>query len=202
MDLTKEDINKLEVIADIGAQNASKYLTQMMNKKVSVSIPWVASYPYEKIPETVDVASRPMTAVFMEAKGDIRGIILIVFPRESALLISDLLLSREGTTELDDLGKSALTEATGNILANAYLNAFSEKLDLKVQDTIPFIGTDMLNALMDGVLARFACQAEEALVLKNNFRIDEKDIKGHAFILFDPISLNLILEKLRECKIK
>lgn len=202
MSPTKEDINKLEIIADAGANNASKYLSQMMNRKVSVSIPWVSSYPYEKIPETVGAAHKSMTAVFMDVGGDINGVILIVFSEKDALLISDLLLSREGSTELDDLGKSALTEATGNIVANAYLNALSEKLDLKVKDSIPFIGTDMLNSLMDGILAQFACQAQEALVIKNNFKIGDKDVNGHAFILFDPDSLDLIIRSLRECKIK
>jgi chemotaxis protein CheC len=98
------------------------------------------------------------------------------------------------------MAESALMEATGNILANAYLNAFSEKLDLKIKDTIPYIGTDMLNSLMDGVLSKFAAHASETLLLKNNFRIDEYSINGHAFILFDPASFELIAEKVKAYK--
>jgi len=200
MKLSEEEIKILGNIADIGAKNASKYLSVMTKKKFSVSIPWVSLYPYEEIPQTVGKPSDMVTAVYMKVEGEVKGAIIVVFPEKEALFMSDLLLSKKGSTELDDMAKSALTEAAGNILANAYLNAISDKLDIKLTDSIPHLATDMLNAILGGVLAQFACKSENALIFKNNFEIQKKKINGHAFILFDPDSFDIIKKKIKNVR--
>ena len=202
MRLTRNMIYKFGAIADIGAQNASDYLSIMTKKKVKVNIPWVSSYPYEKISNTIGKPNELITAIFMHLDGDLHGVILMLFPEKNAIEMSDLLQRKTGSQKLDELGKSALMEAGGNILANAYLNAFAEKLNVKIQDSIPHIATDMLAALLDGILGTFGAKSEEALIFKNNFNVASKKVRGYSLILFDPDSFNILLEKLRKCKIK
>ena len=124
----------------------------------------------------------------------------MVFPEKSALAMADLLEGKQGSLELSDMGTSALKEACGNILANAFLNAFAAELDLKIIDSIPHIVTDMLNSVMSNVLAQFACKTENALVFKNNFSVQDHKIEGHAFIFFDPDSFNTIIKKIKNYK--
>lgn len=202
MRFTKTMLRKMEIIADIGAQNASKYLSTMTNKKSRVSIPWVSSYPYEKVTRTAGNSQDLVTVVFMQMFGDIKGVILMVFPEKDAIEMADLLQGKTGTQELDQDGESALMEAGGNILANAYLNAFAEKLQIKITDSVPNIATDMLGSILDGVLGTFGAKSEETIVFKNRFKIGKKEILGNAYILFDPESFEFLFEKVRKCKIK
>jgi len=199
MKLTKIQLKKLGEIADIGAKSASKYLSTMTNKKFSVNIPWVSMYPYEKIPRTVGNPAETVTAVFMQVQGELEGVILMIFPEKSALQMAGLLQGEE-VTKLDDMADSALKEAGGNILANAYLNAFADKLKLKITDSIPHITTDMLDAVMGGVLSQFAAKTQDALVFKNSFQVGKEKVEGHAFILFDPDSFELIIKKLKNAR--
>ncbi len=203
MEITKEVIRKLGIISDEGAINASRYLSQMTSKKVKVSIPWISLYPYDKVLSTIGNPGKVVTAVFMEITGEIKGVILILFLRKAALELADLLLAKkEPSKELDELGESALKEATGNILANAYINALADKLRLKILDSIPVLKTDMVSAIMDVVISTYSCKAEQALIMKNNFEIEGRGLKGHVFLLFDPATFGLLVDKLKLCEIK
>jgi len=195
-------LHKMELIADIGAQNASKYLTTLSKKKSRVSIPWISSYTYEKIPQTAGKPNDIVTAVFMQMSGDLKGVILMVFPEKDAIEIANLLQGKEGDGELNEESESALMEAGGNILANAYLNAFAEKLQLKLTDSVPQIATDMLGSIMNGILGRFASKSEETIIFKNRFKIGKKEILGNAYILVDPESFDLLGDRIKRCKIK
>lgn len=199
MAFTKIEMAKLGKIADVGASNASKYLSTMAKKTVKVSIPWVAAHPYEQITETIGKPSSGVIAVFMTMSGDIEGVIVMVFPEKAAIEIAGLLTGRRASKSLDDLGRSALMEACGNILANAYLNAFGDTLKLNLRDSVPVMAQDMLGSILDGVLSDFASKSVEALIFKNRFTLDGKELSGDACILFDPTSYPLIKKRLAKC---
>lgn len=202
MEIDKKIIHRFEEIADIGAKDASNYLSTMTNKKVKVDIPWISFYDYEKIPETAGKKSDLVSAVFMEMSGDIKGVILMLFPEKSAIKMSMLLQNKnlekvEKQDELDEMGKSALMEAGGNILANAYLNAFANNLKIKIFDSVPQIATDMLGSVMDGVLGVYASKSEKTIVFKNNFRMGKESVEGYSYILFHPESLQFLIKKMK-----
>jgi len=196
-----EQINSLAVIGDIGAINASSFLSQMMGTKFSVSIPWVANYPYEKLPRVIGEPDELVTCVHLSMSGDLKGHILFIFPKESAFKIAALLQKKKPSDKLDEMDRSALKES-GNILANAYLNAISDKLNLKLYDSVPKITTDMLDAFLDGILSNMATRAEQAVVLKNDYKLGEDKTLTHAVLLFDPDSYKKMEIKLTECEIK
>lgn len=201
--INRTEINSLEVVGDIGAINASQYLSMMMKKKFRVSIPWVALYPFERIPRLLGEPDEVMTCVHLNMSGDLKGAVLFIFPKKSALAVADLLQGKKiGTTRsLDEMSKSALKES-GNILVNAYLNSIAEKLNLKIFDSVPNIATDMLDAVMDGILAGQASKARDCLVLKNDYILENKKVEAHALILFDPDSYKKLRGRLRRCEIK
>jgi len=199
--LSKVMKNKFEVIADLGALDASKHLSIMTKKKVNVSIPWVSSYPYEKIVSTAGRPQEMVTAVFMQMKGDVNGFILMVFPEKDAIEMANLLEGRtEAREELGEDGESALKEAAGNILANAYLNAFAMNLNIRVTDSVPSIVTDMLGSVLDGILGNYAAKSYETIIFKNRFKIGKRNVQGNAYIFVDPESFDVLFEKLLKWK--
>lgn len=195
------ETNSLAIIGDIGATNASHFLSQMMNKEFRVSIPWIGYYPFEKIPRLFGVADKAMTCVHLNLGGDLSGTVLFLFPYESSLKVAALLQDQKPSEKLSEMDQSALKEA-GNILTNAYLNAIAEKLDISITDSVPNLATDMLDATIEGVLCEMACRAQETIVLKNDYTIKKERIEAHALIIFDPNSNKKLLERLRECPIK
>lgn len=200
MKIDDEIIHKFEKIADIGAKDASEYLSTMTGKKVKVDIPWVSFYDYEKVPETAGKRSDVVSAIFMEMSGDIKGVILMLFPEKSAVKMAALLQHidlKKAKSELDDIGKSALMEVGGNILANAYLNAFGNQLKIKIFDSVPQMTTDMLGSVMDGVLGVYSSKSEKTIVFKNNFKVGKESIEGYSYILFHPDSLKFLVGKLK-----
>ena len=203
MKFEQELLNKLEAIADIGAQNASKYLTTLANQNVRVSIPWVASTPYEKVAKTTGNPNDVVSVIFMELSGEVDGVIFMVFEEKDAISFADILLGNEseGSEELTELGKSALMEVGGNILANAYLNAFADKLGIVLTDTVPQMATDMLGSVIDGILGQYGSKSEETIVFKNRFKIADKEIIGNAYILIDPDNFDFFFKKVEQCKI-
>ena len=184
--ITRSEINKLETIADIGAQNASNYLTTMTKKKCKVSIPWVGSLRIEKVIDTLGGFNVDAVVIFMELKGDLQGMIVMVLEEKAGVTLANH-LTGEKKSSLDEMGRSALMEAGGNILANAYLNSFADKLKISLQDTVPSLAEDKLGAIMDNILATFAHQVNDIVFFKNNYQIGETTLKGSALILFDPI---------------
>lgn len=202
-ELNIKEKQALGYLIDEGAKNASEALSMMSNKKVKVRIPWVAFHPIEKIPETIGNSYDIVTAIYLEMKNDIKGCILLVFPKTSALMTADLLLNQEPGTakQLDELGESALKEL-GNIIANSYLNVFSSAFKSSIIDSIPHISTDSVNAILATVLSQYADRAENSLVIKTKISIEEHDIDSNVFLFFDPDSHGQLKKYLQEWKKK
>ena len=111
----------------------------------------------------------------------------MIFGERSAITFANSLTGEKETT-ITEMGNSALMEAAGNILANAYLNSFADKLKISLQDTVPSLVEDKLGSIMDNALAVFAHKVNDIIFFKNNYTIGKETIKGSALILFDPDS--------------
>jgi len=62
--------------------------------------------------------------------------------------------------------------------------------------SIPGLATDMLQAVLDGVLIKLALEAENALVVDTEFKVEENKVQGHFLFLPEPEGLEVVLEKL------
>jgi len=197
--LTDVEKKVLSDLAEQGAGAASTSVSKMTNRTVSLAVSRVYSFPIEKIGKLVSNAEAIVTTVYLKITGDIAGSILLVFPNECALSLTDLLNGRkQGTTEhLSEFDKSTLKEV-GNIISGSFLAVLSESLNLSLIESIPDLTVDMIQAAIDSVLIDFAKKAEEAISIEMSFKSEDSAIKGFFFVLFDTYSADVILTSIQK----
>ena len=191
-------LNKLQEVNKQAALNTSRALSKLIGRPVVVEI----SRPVLKKVEEVSPIINPeeiVAAIYLPVTGAIKGASLLIFPKETAFALSDLLVKREpGTTrKLTDLDKSALKEV-GNILSGSYLSVLSNMLQIKIIEHMPQFSFDMFGAVTSQVISEFAQKAEEALVVEIEFTFKPIRLKGYFLLLFRQEEINAIIGSLKE----
>ncbi len=194
LSLTALQLDALREIGNVGAGNAATALSQILNKKIDMSVPKVAILPLGEVPEVVGGPDSMVAGVYLRVFGPAPGSILFLLPRESAFCLVDMLMGKEhGTTQLlNSMDESALMEI-GNILAGAYLNALSFFTKLTLLPSIPALALDMAGAILSVILIQLGQMGDHALVIETEFSTESKGVSGHFFLIPDPGSLSTIL---------
>jgi len=193
--LSGVQMDALREIGNIGAGNAATALSQLLNKRIDMTVPRVSVLPLDEVPDVLGGPENIVAGIFLRVLGNAPGSVMFMLPRNSALILVDMLLGKEiGATKiLNDIDQSALKEI-GNILAGSYLNALSMLTNLTLLPSVPALAFDMLGAILSVVLAELGQVGDYALVIETEFAEANKEVKGHFFLIPDPGSLSIILK--------
>ena len=147
LSLKPMQMDALREVANIGAGHAATALSQMTNQRVMITVPQISVTPLEEVSVHIGAPEEPVAAVLMNMLGDLTGRTLLVFPRNTALRVSEMMLRKpEGSvTELGKLEQSAIMEA-GNILSGAHMNALSDFMGIMLLPSPPSLVIDMSRA--------------------------------------------------------
>jgi chemotaxis protein CheC len=195
--LTDGQLDALKEISNIGMGHAATALSQLIGEGIFLRVPRVQITDISEVPDLLGGAEQVVVGITLQMLGDVRGSILLIFPRDSAhRLISRLLGQDERQLALDEIGVSTLKEV-GNILASAYLSALATLLRLNLIPSVPLLAFDMAGAVVDHVLIQLSQSGEQALMVETEF-FGQKEpadaIRGHFFLLPDAVSLDLLLQ--------
>lgn len=183
-------MSKLQEINTEAAIDASNALSKLIDKPVSVGI---CTAEVKKVEELSPIISpeEVVAGIYLPVKGEIIGAALLIFPKETAFTLCDLLVGREpGTTrKLTELDRSALKE-TGNIICGTYFAVLANTLRIKLIEQVPNFSFDMFGAITTQIITEFAQNAEEALVIELEFLFKPATLKGYLLLLLN-------LDKLR-----
>jgi chemotaxis protein CheC len=198
MELNDLQLDTLREIGSIGAGNAATGLSKMLNKKIKINVPSAKVMRLQDVPQFLGGPESLVAVVYFQIKGDFVGSILLVFPLKEALKLTDLLLERKKgkTKEFDELSSSALKEL-GNISTGSYLTALAQVLKRKIVHSIPYFATDMLQAILDGILIELAIKVEYVVVIDAKFEIEKEAVCGHFIFLPEPEGLKQIFKALK-----
>ncbi len=193
--ISEFQLDAFREIGTIGAGNGATALSQLMNRKVSMSVPSIKILPFAQVPDVVGGAEKLVAGVFTTVEGPAPCNILFLFPIVSAkVLVGRLMdckyLENEG---IDDVGKSALAEVV-NIVNGAYLNSLGSFTSLHFIPSVPALAIDMAGALLDTVLAQIGMAGDHALLMETVFSEIEENVTGHFFLLPEAGSLEKIME--------
>jgi len=193
--LTDFERDQLIEVINIGSGHASDALSKMVEKRAIVNVPDLFVDRVERISQFIGKSDEVVTVVILKLLGDVSGDMFLMFPPESALKLAGLLTknSKKDIKVLDDMDRSALREV-GNILSGAGMTALSNFLDMNILQSVPAAATDMLGSVVDTILAETGQESDTVLVFKVNFKIEEEDIDGQLFFLFNPMVTEKILE--------
>lgn len=187
-------LDALREIGNVGAGNSATALSQIIQRKIDMTVPQVAIMPLADVPDVVGGPDAMVAGVYLRVFGPAPGSILFLLPRESAFALVDMLMGREcgHTQNLNSMDESALMEI-GNILAGAYLNALSFFTNLTLLPSIPALAMDMAGAILSVILSQLGQLGDHALVIETEFTTEVEGVKGHFFLIPDPGSLSIIL---------
>ena len=194
LNLSLIQLDALKEIGNVGAGNSATALSQLINRKIDMTVPQIAIMPLGDVPDVVGGPDVMVAGVYLRVFGPAPSSILFLLPRDSAFYLVDMLMGREQghTTSLDAMDESALMEI-GNILAGAYLNALSHFTKLTLLPSIPALAMDMAGAILSVILIQLGEMGDHALVIETEFTTENDGVKGHFFLIPDPGSLSIIL---------
>ena len=135
--LTEIQVDALKEVGNVGAGHAATALSQLLKKKIMISVPQVKILKLQEVENLLGDSNTLVAGIIMNVLGDVTAKILLLLTRESALSLADMLLQNPvGTTKvLSEVGNSAIKRR--NILAGAYMNALNEFLGLLLLPSVP-----------------------------------------------------------------
>lgn len=194
-------ISALREIGNIGAGTAMTSLSNMLDKRVQMSVPRVGIVPLFRFTEMSGGPESLAVGVYMPVFGEAPGHVAFLWPEHSAYHLVDELLGRSigETHTLNEIECSALMEI-GNILAASFLTAISEMTRLSLVLTPPAIAVDMSAAILSAIATEFASLENEALTIVTHIGAPVGEIDGYFIFIPEAGSLSAILRALQvEC---
>ena len=191
LDATRLDI--LREICSVGAGHAATALSQLTGRRIDLEVPRTLLEPVQEVPRIAGGGEAVVAGLYFRILGDARGVILMLFPEESAVALVRLVTGgAEGADMESPLAVSAMQEI-GNILTSAFLSAIGQLSGLSLIPSVPGYARDMAGSVLDLVLIELSRLADTALVIETVFRETGEGIRGHFFLLPDPRTLEVIL---------
>jgi Chemotaxis protein CheC, inhibitor of MCP methylation len=186
-----------EVVGNIGAGNAATALSQLISKKVDMTVPAVNIVPFDDIFARIG-GEEVVVGVIVRVLGDTPGNILFVFESEIASNIIQLLTGKQEEFA-SEMGNSVLCEV-GNIISGAYMNAIAKFTNLLIMPSVPAVTCDMLGAILSTTFIESGQFDDQVLDIETIFlNEDDINIGGHFYYVPMPGSLEKILKALGVC---
>jgi len=196
-ELSKTQLDVMHEVINIGTGHAADALSRLIDERVVVAVPEVKMVPLTDVPRLLGGAEMSIVGIYFRFSGDLSGSILLFLPEDViSSLISFLTagVSPDDPSEKEDIQRSALMEL-GNIVANSYLNAIAELMDMRIFISVPYFSQDLLGAMIDVLLIQVAEAADYALLLETVINSQQRKIDCSLAIFLEDESLNKIFDK-------
>ncbi|SHI58488.1 chemotaxis protein CheC [Clostridium amylolyticum] len=192
-DLTSLQLDALREVGNIGAGNAATALSQLLNKKIDMTVPHVNIIDFQQMID--GSAEAEVVGIMVRVLGDTPGNILFVFEKSVASNIIELLTGIK-EEQFSDMGTSVLSEVA-NIVSSSYMNAISRLTNLTLVPSVPAMAYDMLVAILSTMFIESSQFDDSILDIETNFvGTETKNIGAHFYYVPRPGSLEKILNSL------
>lgn len=199
---TTDELDQLKEILNIGASHASTALSQLIGKRVMITIPEaLADTPENNVASFTSSINKDelTTAVILKILGDIPGVMAFFLPKNSAKRLAHLVMKIDGNTDeiLTEDECSALNEV-GNIISGAALGAFSRFMGATMLQSVSEVATDLFGAIVSSVMMEVGKDTGIALVFKVSFKIEGEDVDSQLCLFTDEAASSKMLAILKE----
>ncbi|MEJ5307631.1 MAG: chemotaxis protein CheC [candidate division WOR-3 bacterium] len=190
-------LDGIKEISNIGGGHAATVLSQLVNKRVMVSVPKVHIISSEEIYRIINNQDEIVTGVLVKFLGDLTGRTLLIFPRDESMLLVDMVMGKPvgTTTILSEIEQSAIKEVA-NIVISSYLTAMSDFLNMLILPSVPNLVIDIGSAVVTSAYIDFSANKDVVFCVETEFTFedDPHPLKGYLILLPDPISLKKLLD--------
>lgn len=191
--LTEFQKDALKEVGNIGIGHATTSLSQMVNKRVWISLPDLKLIPLIKVPDLVKNEA-PVIGIILELTGDSKGFLLLLLSKNSAKYLIKLVLGTVSEADsFDEMEQSVLKEL-GNIMSGTYITSLSNFLGISIGLSPPSHIYDMADAIINQIVCMMSRDVEDVLFINTEFTINTDKIEGKILIFTDSASLSKILD--------
>jgi len=196
-ELSSLEIDTLREIGSIGTGNAATALSQMLQRRVQITLPEVRIMGYNEAIEWIGGPEAITAGVLVKISGQMNGVMLSIQSLEFVNLVLDSMLDEKikDYEELKELERSALIEI-GNIMISTFINALSGLADINLELTGPCLTVDMQGAILAVPMAEYGGQTDYLMTIGGNFVCEDKEVPCRLLLSPDIRSLNFLLRKL------
>ena len=192
--LTEQQFDSLKEIVNIGVGRAASALNEMLNAHIKLQVPSIYFFNLgetDKIPPHLQ--SQQLACVQMGFHGSFTGTAALVFPPDSAAkLVTALTGETAGAPGMNAVMAGTLNEV-GNILLNGVMGTIGNILAKPFDYSFP----DYLEGNLAELLHQPGTeQAIGVLMVQTNFQVEEMQIEGNVFLLFETATFETLLQAL------
>lgn len=193
----QEKLGILTEAGNIGAGNAVTSLSQLLGKRVDMSIAKVHIKSIQELPNVLGDEENYIAAMIIEIFGDINAMLILALETESAQQLVSVILDKpiEPLETFKEFEFSVLGE-TGNILAGSYLSALSTLTNLELIPSVPQVAIDMAGAILSYPAIEFTKDGNDMLFIETNFVDNDKLLNGTYILVLDNEALDKIVRSL------
>ncbi|HBM75101.1 MAG TPA: CheY-P-specific phosphatase CheC [Clostridiaceae bacterium] len=191
-ELTDLQLDALKEIGNIGAGNAATALSQMIQKRIDMTVPQVDIMPIDKIVSRIGKEEEEVVAIELRIFGDAPGNMIFLVTMASAFRLVEMLTGQKVSGGLNEFQTSALQEL-GNILTGAYINSLVKLTGMMMISSVPAISIDMLSPLITTVYIESEQFEEYMMSIEAKFTEGDRDIKGYFLYVPKPGSLEKLM---------
>ncbi len=199
MDLKNLDpawLDALKEIGNIGVGNAATALSQLVNAKISMTVPVIDVLPFGELSKASGNGDVYVAGVYLRITGAITGDILFTMSYQEARRLASLMLKQQSNDPvLSEMECSAVKEAS-SILTGSFLNALSELTSLSFTYSVPYFCTDIFEAILGSILFHLGEVGDYALLIKTELSCRTEKLTGNFFFLPQANSLDLMFESI------
>jgi len=186
-----------DALRDAASIGATKALSSLIKKKIKLKISTTNIVSVNELPRLIRGSKTLIVGIYSSISGYVFGNIMIIFPKESALLITDLLQNR--TTRSKHISKKdeSSLKKMFNKTSMAYLNALSNFLAIKLKHTKPKIISTFGESTTDFLLLNIT-EEKHVLLFKTDFYVPSTKIKGNIILVLTIKSIENLLGKIKD----
>lgn len=206
--LTKDDIDQLSEMVNIGISHAGTALSVMLGKRVTISVPVVEIKTVQTVPLFVDQPNELTVSVLLRLAGGLDGYVFLFFPHAASTRILRVLTGKAVTDlrALDAYDRSIFQEL-GNVITGGMLLGLSKFLNTQLLHSVPDVVIDMSGPMFNSIAAAMFKSHDEFISLDVAVCVDaaktavqcdvDEEARGRMYIFIGPPAVEKILAATR-----
>ena len=194
MNYTSEQIDALREVINIGIGKGADVLNTILRSHVHLQVPSLKILSSEELEAEVSKSgSECLSCINLPFKGNISGVMELVFPAESASKFVIAITGEEAdTTDMNSTRAGALSEV-GNIVLNAVMGTISNILGFKLRYSVPGYTEGNYNSLLP---VHPSVPDTTVVVVHTRFVVEKLEVEGSIIMFFEVGSFDKLLGEL------
>ncbi|OQX26691.1 MAG: hypothetical protein BWK80_09110 [Desulfobacteraceae bacterium IS3] len=181
-------------IINIGIGEAANSLSNLVNTRVIIRIPEIQILHVSEVNEYIQ-KEVPSIGVYISQnfKDLVKGKTILFYTRECCVSLLNAIYGQTAkTSSLTESGIATLNEI-GNIIMVSCMAEISNMIEGKIFFDLPQVTVEISEKYFQNLIRELG-ESGKAIVVKNEIRIKDTDIKGYLFILMSFEDLNAVVE--------